>query len=181
MKSTAFRLVALIGLAVLAFAAGRLLSGPRETGTPHTPAAAGHLLALRLPDTRGQPRGPADWPHALRVINFWATWCPPCRAEMPEFSRLAQEYSEKGVQFLGIAVDSAANVQDFADKNPVSYPLLIGGNDLLPLLAELGNRQGGLPFTVILDADGRVRAAKLGRLTESALKTELDTLLKERR
>lgn len=139
-------------------------------------AAAKALLARSLPDAEGKPQALSQWKGKVLVINYWATWCPPCREEMPYFSRLHQELAVNGVQFIGIAIDSAAKVKKFSQETPVSYPLLIGSLDSMQSLEDLGNAAQGLPFTVILDREGQVQATKLGRYSEQALEKRLREL-----
>lgn len=167
-------------LAVLALAAGALFAGmqfsARQTSPLPAPApeaggaeALQKLLNLKLRDPQGREVSLSQWQGKILVVNFWATWCPPCKEEMPAFSRLHQEWQGRGVQFVGIAADSAENVKRFAEKTPVSYPLLLGGNDITRLTQPLGNHALGLPFTLIIRADGQLHAQKLGTLQESEL------------
>jgi thiol-disulfide isomerase/thioredoxin len=143
-------------------------------------SALGQLLRLKLVDARQQSVDLATWQGRIRVINLWATWCGPCKEEMPAFSRLQEKLQAQGVQFVGIAVDSAANVQRFAEKYPVSYPLPIGGDDILPLSQKLGNSYMGLPFTLVVDAQGRILTRKSGRLEEATLEALLQQAIKDR-
>ena len=136
--------------------------------------AIDRLFAIALNDQYGHPRALAQWRGQILVINFWATWCPPCREEMPYFSRLHSDYATHGVQFVGIAADSAEAVRAFAAREPISYPLLIGGPGIVELSAELGNRVAGLPFTLLLDRNGEPIATRTGRFAES----ELENLLR---
>jgi thiol-disulfide isomerase/thioredoxin len=122
-----------------------------------TANAAARLLSLTLPDLEGKPQALSQWKGKVLVVNFWATWCPPCKEEMPEFSRLNKEFSPNGVQFVGISIDTAEKVLAFSKETPVSYPLLISNLDSLDLASDLGNRAKGLPFTIIRPA-GRLPA-----------------------
>ncbi|MCX8144823.1 MAG: TlpA family protein disulfide reductase [Azovibrio sp.] len=174
----ALKILALLLLAGAGLFAGMAFQN-RASPPPTAPAkldadALHRLLALRLPDTQGQEIALAQWSGKVLVVNFWATWCPPCQAEMPAFSRLHEAWQAQNVQFVGIAVDSAENVRKFAAHTPVSYPLLIGGNGIAEHMRALGNPAMGLPFTLVLRADGKLQASQLGGLRE----TELDALLK---
>lgn len=131
--------------------------------------ATSQLLAMTLPDSGATPRALSLWGDKVLVVNFWATWCLPCREEMPGFSRLHSKYAAKGVQFVGIAFDSADKVREFAELTPVSYPLLIANSTLMPVTAALGDAVGGLPFTVIIGRDGLLLHSRLGLWKEAVL------------
>ena len=164
----------LTGTAVLLLAAASstfLLTTKKESESRQ---AIDRLFATTLADVRGQPQAVAQWRGKILVVNFWATWCPPCREEMPYFSRLQSDYAAQGVQFVGIAVDSAEAVRHFAAREQISYPLLVGGQGIVELSAELGNHAAGLPFTLILDPNGEPIATRTGRLAEA----ELEDLLR---
>jgi thiol-disulfide isomerase/thioredoxin len=137
-------------------------------------AAAQQLLTLELPDERGKKMALRQWQGNVLVINFWATWCPPCKEEIPVFSRLHATWRKKGVQFVGIAMDNRANVQAFVDKAKVSYPQLIGDDRVLSRLGDLGNDTQGLPFTLITNRRGEIFARRLGVVNAS----ELEELLR---
>lgn len=109
------------------------------------------------------------------LANFWASWCPPCVREMPDLDALHHEHPE--VAFLGLAVDTRANVKRFIEKVPVSYPVLLTSTQGIPLMRELGNQSGGLPFTVIFDANGRVAGVVLGEVDPADIRRRLAALL----
>jgi thiol-disulfide isomerase/thioredoxin len=111
------------------------------------------------------------------VINFWATWCVPCRKEIPEFVKVQARHEGRGLQFVGIAFDQPQPVGDFAREFRINYPLLIGGLDTMALMRESGNKAGVLPYTLILDRQGRVVKTHRGTLTEAALEAIVKPLL----
>ena len=98
------------------------------------------------------------------VLNFWATWCPPCVEEMPELDELYTTLKSQNVELIGIAIDSPSNVDEFLGKTPVNYPIVLAGITGTELGKVLGNEQGGLPFTVILDENGNKLLTKAGRI-----------------
>lgn len=128
------------------------------------------LLALSLPDMEGKEMPLAQWRGRLLIVNFWATWCGPCREEMPEFIRFQTEFGAKGLQFVGIAVDEAPKVRQFADDIGLNYPALIGGYGAMELSRSLGNRVTALPFTVVVSRDGRIAHTQLGVLKSDQLR-----------
>ena len=111
------------------------------------------------------------------VLNFWATWCPPCVDEMPELAELHREISTRKATVIGIGIDSPSKIREFAEKHQFPYPLLIGGMNGSELAKQLGNASGALPFTVVIDAKGRVIDRKLGRIKLTALRSKVLSVL----
>ncbi|MBP6019903.1 MAG: TlpA family protein disulfide reductase [Burkholderiaceae bacterium] len=124
-----------------------------------------------FPDSTGQQKSLTDYLGQPLVLNFWATWCPPCVKEMPDLQELHEKYPN--IHIVGLAVDTASNVLKFGDKVSVSYPLLVAGHGGISLMRDLGNKTGGLPYTVIFDAQGRLAHRILGQINP----TDLDALL----
>ena len=149
---------------------------------PATGSNAVHevLPEFSYADLKGQERTRREWPDKILVVNFWASWCPPCRAEMPLFVELQREYGGAGVQFVGIAIDDPEPVQAFVDELALNYPTLLGDMDAVELSRRLGNRFGGLPFTVVTRSDGRIVLRHSGELSRESLEPLLQTLLAER-
>ena len=141
-----------------------------------SPGGDEKLMRLTLATPEGKTASLKSWQGKILVVNFWATWCPPCREEMPEFSRAHEKLVGKGVQFVGIGIDTPDNILSFQKKNPVSYPLLMGSYDVLKLTTELGNASSALPFTVILDRQGRIAHTKMGKLDAAELEQLLSPL-----
>ena len=103
------------------------------------------------------------------LINFWATWCAPCVREMPEIDRFHQQFSPQGWQVLGLAIDGPTPVREFLAKVKVGFPIGLAGLDGTELVKTLGNAQGGLPFTVLIGADGQVGQRKIGETNHDEL------------
>ncbi len=145
---------------------------------PSTPAAAGasQMFSQQLNDVNGKPVSLAQFKGKPLVVNFWATWCPPCVDEMPELNALQQELGEETLKIVGIGIDSPSNIADFAAKQKITYTLLVAGMGGTELSRQLGNKAGGLPFTVLFDARGEVRQQYLGRLKMDVLKRDLAAL-----
>jgi peroxiredoxin len=141
------------------------------------PQRADGLFALSLPDAEGVTQRMEQWRGKVVVVNFWATWCEPCREEMPEFVRVQRELGPKGLQFVGIAVDQTDKVAAFAKELELNYPALIGGYDAMELSRNLGNRLVALPFTIIIDRQGRIAHTQLGPLKKTQLLSIVDKLL----
>jgi hypothetical protein len=123
--------------------------------TLDTPAGA----ELALSSLRGRPL----------LVNFWATWCPPCVEEMPLLDRFYRENSASGWNVLGLAIDQPSSVRQFLSRTPVSFPIGMAGLQGTELGRALGNQAGGLPFTVVIDARGLIRQRKMGQVTPAEL------------
>jgi thiol-disulfide isomerase/thioredoxin len=122
------------------------------------------LLGQTLPDAEGRPFALGRFAGRPLVVNFWATWCPPCVEEMPELSALHDELGPKGLQMVGIGIDTAAKIAEFARARPVSYPLLVAGMGGTEIGRQLGNTAGALPYTVLVNRGGGVAHRILGRV-----------------
>ena len=167
---TPARRTLLIGVgAAAALALGLWVGRMAWFGSPTAGAPATALLGVSLPDPEGNEQALAQWKGKVLVVNFWATWCAPCREEMPMFMRVQQARGPGGVQFVGIAVDSADKVRAYADELKLNYPTLIGGFGAMELSKTFGNTIMALPFTVIVDREGRVAHTQLGPLKEPQL------------
>jgi thiol-disulfide isomerase/thioredoxin len=160
--------------------AGSTASNPptvAEAPGPGSDKALLSMLEATFPDAQGRLQAMKQWSGKVLVVNFWATWCPPCREEMPGFSRLQTRYSGNGVQFVGIGVDDADKIQQYQKESPVSYPLLVAGPETMSWTAELGNPTEGLPFTVFVDRQGRIHSTRIGRMGEDEVEHRLQELL----
>ena len=157
-------------VASAALAAGALFSPiVLRRGDP----VEGPLTGAKFVDLEGKLRSLSEWRGNLVVANFWATWCAPCLEEIPLLMAARRMRIGKGMEIVGIAIDQEAKVAQFAAKMQIDYPILIAGPDGLDLVRTLGNRSGGLPFTVFLDRQGRPAQTKLGVLRQP----ELDSIL----
>ncbi len=167
--------VAFAGAAALA--AGAYLGATRDGAAVAARPSAATLLALTLPDPAGKQESLTQWKGKVLIVNFWATWCVPCREEMPEFVRIQKEFGGRGLQFVGIAVDEADKVRRFADDIGLNYPALVGGYGAMELSRTLGNRLMALPFTVIVGRDGSIAHTQLGPMKEEQLRTMIGKLI----
>jgi peroxiredoxin len=136
------------------------------------------LYAASFPDANGTSQAISQWQGKVTVINFWATWCQPCREEMPELSRLHDQYRDHGVIVLGISTDDVDKIREFAKETKVSYPLLAGDMEAMNIGASLGNDKGVLPYTVIIQADGSIANTYFGRINQTLLEKTLLPLIK---
>lgn len=172
-KGVRFALLAL--LAVGAGAAGYAVNAWWRAGAEAEASAA--LMSAQLTDVNGAPRTINAWRGQVLIVNFWATWCTPCREEIPVFIRLQERHRARGLQFIGLAIDQPEKVDAFVREFRINYPVLLGGMDAVDISRRAGNRLGALPFTVLIDRSGRLAAVHLGVLRESQLESMLERLL----
>lgn len=168
------------GVGALAAAAGygvNLWWADDSDGDAPNAAAVQALLAAPLRDLEGASKAIESWRGKVLVVNFWATWCAPCRKEIPGFVKMQERHGARGLQFVGIAIDQPQPVGEFAREFRINYPLLIGGLDTMALMRESGNRAGVLPFTLILDRQGKVAKSQRGILNETTLEATIRSLL----
>ncbi len=130
-----------------------------------------------LADVDGAERTLSEWQGKVVAINFWATWCPPCRDEIPAFIELQQSYASQGLQFIGIALQSADEIRDFINEYQVNYPSLVGDKDAIEVAKKLGNDIGALPYTVIIDRQGIIRFTHRGPLSKADAEDVISGLL----
>lgn len=148
-----------------------------ESLIPHPIKVLNDLPDFTLLDLNGKPQSISQWRGKILILNFWATWCPPCREEIPEFMRLQNELGINGLQFVGVAIDEIKDVTQFATSIGINYPMLIGNDNALQLSEQLGNRLQGLPFSVIFNREGHVVYKGVGSLSTTTIHTNIDSLL----
>ncbi len=165
-RSTGYTAIALIAM-LAGFMAYRWVSAPPPPARPE-PA---------LVDLDGGSHRLAEWQGKVLVLNFWATWCPPCREEMPEFVALQKELGDRGLQFVGVAIDDPALVRGYLEKHPVNYPVLVGDAAVPDWADSLGNELSALPFSVVFDRDGRKVETHTGVFRREQLLEKLKPLL----
>lgn len=171
-KAFGFGLIALAAGAV-GFFANRFLAIPEQEITPPSPPPVAQVLpTFSLLNREGSLQSIQDWPGKSMIVNFWATWCEPCRREIPLLREIHQTRSAAGFQIVGVAVDFRDAVLKYADEMGIDYPLLIGEQDALEAVQAFGSvATTGLPFTAFTDNQGRIINLHLGELT--ALQAEV--------
>lgn len=173
------RRTGLIMLATGALAAGLgvAVNWWRTEPARATPDATAALFAATFHDADGRPQPLAQWRGQPLVVNFWATWCPPCVEEMPDLQQIREAYRDRGVEVVGIGIDSAARIAEFRDKHRITLPLLVAGIGGSDLNRALGNGSGALPFTVLIGADGSIRERQLGQVKPEQLRRWLEAAI----
>lgn len=134
--------------------------------------------AFTLPDLEGTPRQIEEWDGRVVLVNFWATWCPPCRKEIPLFMEMQSAHGKAGLTIVGVALDDPHAAAEFARDQGINFPVLVGGEARAGEVARAyGNPHGSLPYSVLLDREGKVRYIHVGRLHRKTLERELAPLL----
>ena len=164
-------------LAALLLGAAVWVGSPELMPTKMSASQSTGIPAFQLPDLDGNIRNQSDWSGKVMILNFWAVWCPPCRAEMPEFIELQEEYGEQGLQFVGIAIDTKETVENFTKLIGVNYPILIGTTNDMAVSRQLGNRFDGLPFTAIFDREGKLAHFQIGQISRKTILNKIGPLL----
>ena len=154
----------------------------RTAGAGPQAAMEAQVLGVRrpeftLPDLEGRQRSITEWDGKVVALNFWATWCPPCLKEVPEFVSLQEKYREQGLQFIGIALQKPEEVREFVAEHEVNYPILAGELEVIQLAEAYGNNIGALPYTVIIDRNGQIAHVKPGILPTEEAENIISSLL----
>ncbi|MBR7799349.1 TlpA family protein disulfide reductase [Undibacterium fentianense] len=178
MKNKTFTISALIIAAVFT-AAGLSLGAKKYEPVPATDSAAKQFFSLTLNDLEAKPQPMKQWQGKFLVVNFWATWCKPCVEEMPELKQLQADLKNNNVQLIGMGIDTPSNMQEFAKKYQISYPLYAAGMDGTSVSQQMGNKAGGLPFTALISEDGKVIKTYSGRLKMPELRADITRLNKK--
>ncbi|MCB1948647.1 TlpA disulfide reductase family protein [Nitrosomonas sp.] len=137
------------------------------------------ILSANLPDLNGVSQPVSQWKGDVIIANFWATWCTPCREEIPEFIEMQQEYQDQGLTFIGIAIDQKEKVVAYSREFGINYPVLIGGLSAMSLAEAAGNEMSVLPYTVIFDRQGNISDTFLGRVHKKTLEKSIMPLLQQ--
>lgn len=127
------------------------------------------LFSTQFPDVDGKVQNLGQWRGKILVVNFWASWCVPCREEMPELSELQERYRSNNLVMLGISTDDLSKMQAFNKEVPVKYPILAGDYEAIKLSELLGNNKGVLPYTLIIDTNGKIVKTYFGRINQALL------------
>lgn len=165
----------IIVVALLAVGGGIVVRGFLSTVEQTSPT---NLPDFNLPDVSGNQRNISEWQGKIRVINFWATWCAPCREEIPEFIALQEQYAANGLQFIGIAIDDQEPVEEYLKSNKINYPILIGGISGIALAHQLGNSIDAVPFTLVVNQQGQIIHRHPGEFSSAQIMEIITPLLK---
>lgn len=135
-----------------------------------------HRPEFAVKDENGQLRHISEWDGKVIFLNFWATWCPPCLNEIPDFIELQETYGNQGLQIIGIAIDNHEAVQQFIAESGMNYPALMAEIDGIELAKRYGNDIGGLPYTAVINRQGEISSTFTGELSRKAAENILEEL-----
>jgi thiol-disulfide isomerase/thioredoxin len=167
----------LVVAGLIAAALGMSLANFKYSPKPAQDSAIEEFFKQELRSPNGEIHPTANWRGKVLVLNYWASWCPPCVEEMPELVRSQEKYAAKNVLFVGIGVDSPPNIREFLLKTPVNYPIVLGGLEGSNWAKSMGNPSSGLPFTVLVNEKGVIIKSKLGKITEDELSSWIDSAI----
>lgn len=170
-----WRAVTVAALLVSAALGGYLLRQSLTSSDGGTAAPVAHV-SFTLPDLEGTPRRFEEWHGKSRIVNFWATWCAPCRREIPLLKQAQAEHGDAGLQVLGIAVDFTEDVVRYAAEADFNYPVLVGQEDAMAVAEASGVEFIGMPFTMIVAPDGELLAVHLGEIHGPQIETIVEQL-----
>lgn len=179
------QLLIYLALAALAIMTGFMLRTQLMGGSPSVLSSeasqqgAKAIFAANLPDLQGENQIVSQWLGNVIVVNFWATWCTPCREEIPEFIEIQEKFRDQGLVFVGIAIDQADKVKMFSQEFGINYPVLVGSLNTWSLLEAAGNHQSALPYTVVINRSGEIVETYLGRVNQKKLEKAVIPLLKD--
>lgn len=183
------QIILFAAVAVIAAATGGLVANCRAQQVNDTLVeqagaknAESGLVGRHRPDWSvagldGEPVTAADFDGRVVLVNFWATWCAPCRAEMPMLSEVDAQYRERGFTVVGVAMDEPGPAKAFLDSLAIDYPVAVGQADVMTMSRDYGNLAGMLPYSVLIGRDGMVRWTKLGEVHRDELVDQLEPLL----
>lgn len=178
------RRLTIVTVSLLALLAGFYLSVQINTSPPQLTQMPGNhdLVGKQQPDFKlfsntGESVTHAAFSGKTTLINFWATWCVPCRKEMPMLMELHSQYAARGFQVVGIALDELEPVNRFIKEINISYPILVGEADVMATSADFGNVTGVLPYSVLVDKEGIIRWQYAGEVDRVEISELLDSLL----
>ncbi|MCW8956759.1 MAG: TlpA family protein disulfide reductase [Gammaproteobacteria bacterium] len=182
MKNT-IQLIAIIIIAGTAgFGLQQALTHSSNNPQTERPQPAASVVGQQRPDFSltdldGQLRNIGEWDGKVLLVNFWATWCPPCKKEIPAFMELQDKYASQGFQVIGVAVDDEDSVRNFAEIMDMNYPIMAAEMASMEIARDYGNRVNALPFTTFVNKQGKITHAIAGEISKAETEKIIKALL----
>lgn len=174
------KIVFILAIAIIAGVAGLYANGkltlPAKIAA-YIPQSQPDLVNFTLPGMTGEKLTLSDWHGKIIVLNFWATWCPPCIREIPLLIKQQALWQNQGVQFVGVAIDDKHKVQRFMKDQPINYPIMLGGISTMEIAKKMGNSHDVLPYTIIIDRYGKIIKTRTGEVTQTMLNKIIQPIL----
>ena len=156
-------------------------NGPRDVAGVSDSTPSPMISQVRpeftMPDIHGTPRNIKEWDGKVLAVNFWATWCGPCKQEITDFNILQKQYAEKGFQFVGVALDDLEAVQAFLKRRPIDYPVLIGEDQAMTVATHYGDDEGVVPYTAFINRQGKIAFVQFGAMSQDLARQVIESLL----
>ncbi|MCU7799811.1 MAG: TlpA family protein disulfide reductase [gamma proteobacterium symbiont of Lucinoma myriamae] len=170
-------IIVLITAALLLFAFGYTLKSVNDAPEVISKSHSLKRQDFSLPDLNGQQQQFSQWDNKVVLLNFWATWCPPCRREMPDFIEVYKQYKDKDFIVIGVGIDDQNKIAQFVQKLGVDYPILVGGQTAMRVSYQYGNNSGALPYSILIDKHGIIRYRAGGLISKQKLINQIEPLL----
>jgi len=159
-----------------------IMSTEQQNLPPVMPEQGSSVVGTARPefamkDIENEMRNIKEWDGSVVLVNFWATWCPPCKKEIPGFMELQQEYKDKGFQIIGIAIDDEGAVKDYVDTMGMNYPIMAAELEAMDLSRRYGNRINALPFSAFIGRDGKIAFISTGEISKKETEEIINKLL----
>ena len=171
-----------VAIAVLALVTGIVKNWPKDQPnsslqTPQSPLISQLRPDFTMPDLAGTQRNIKEWDGKVLAVNFWATWCEPCKQEIADFNILQKQYGSKGFQFIGVALDDHQAVQTYLKTSAIVYPVLIGEDEAAKVATHYGDDEGVVPYTAFIDRKGRIAFIQYGAMSQDHAREVIESLL----
>lgn len=175
-------LTAVVTLAAFALGTGIAINWPKDDAKIVQQTQSTLINQPRpdftMPDLAGANRDIKEWDGKVLAVNFWATWCEPCKQEIADFNALQKQYGAKGLQFVGVALGDPESVHNYLKTRAIDYPVLIGGEDeAFKMATRYGDDEGVVPYTAFIDRKGRIAFLQYGQLSQDLARQIIETLL----
>jgi len=182
MKKIILPIVVLLLVGVGGFVLQRMMNKPEDLPATLPAQAYTNVIGtprpeFQLEDLDGRVRNVREWDGKVLLVNFWATWCPPCIREMPLLIELQKKYGEQGLQVIGLAIDDEQSVRDFVDTHGITFPIVAGELEVMELATRFGNLLNALPYTAFVDRNGDIVQVVPGEISREAAEKIIQSLL----